>query len=130
MLDDINVPYIKPAGGHAIYIDAFKFLPHIPVEQFPGQALVAALYLEGGIRGVEIGSLMFGSTDSETGAFIAAKNELVRLAVPRRVYTYLHLKFVADVFGEISKNKDKIRGLRLIYEAPALRHFTARFEEI
>ncbi|HDR03837.1 MAG TPA: tryptophanase [Candidatus Marinimicrobia bacterium] len=130
MLDGFGIPYVRPAGGHAIYIDAKRFLPHIPPHQFPAQALVAALFVEGGIRGVEIGSLMFGSADPKTGKFQAPQNELVRLAVPRRVYSYLHLEYVVQALAEIYKKRDKIKGLRLVYEAPALRHFTARLAEI
>lgn len=130
MLDEYGVPYLKPAGGHAIYVDAKRFLPHIRAEQFPAQALVAALYVEGGIRGVEIGSLMFGLNDPVTGQFIGSKNELVRLALPRRVYTYLHLQYVAEILKNLYERRDTIRGLIITYEAPVLRHFTARLTEI
>jgi len=115
------VPIVQPPGGHAIYIDARAFLPHIPAEQFPGVALAAELYLEGGIRSVEIGTLMFGP---------AAKMDLVRLAIPRRVYTQSHIDYVVEIILEVWKKRDKIQGLKLAYEAPFLRHFTARLEPV
>ncbi len=119
---DAGVPIVLPVGGHAVYIDARRFLPHIPQEQFPAQALACALYLEGGIRGVEIGGLMFG----EGGNW--PELELVRLAVPRRVYTRSHLEYVADVTRQLFEKRESIGGLRITYEAPVLRHFTARLE--
>jgi len=112
-----GVPIIQPPGGHAVYIDARAFLPHIPPAQFPGVALAAELYLEGGIRSVEIGTLMFGA---------AAKMDLVRLAIPRRVYTQSHIDYVVEIILEVWKNRGKICGLKLSHEAPFLRHFTAR----
>jgi tryptophanase len=112
-----GVPIVQPPGGHAVYLDARAFLPHIPPEQFPGVALTAELYLEGGIRSVEIGSLMFGA---------AAKMDLVRLAIPRRVYTQSHIDYVIEVILEVWNRREQIGGLRLTYEAPFLRHFTAR----
>lgn len=124
-----NVPVMRPAGGHAVYLDAKRMLSHIPSEQYPGQALVAALYIEGGVRGVEIGSLMFGKYD-ENGKLIPAMMELVRLAIPRRVYTQSHIDYVAEVIIEVFKNRDKIKGLQIEYEASALRHFTVRMKEI
>lgn len=127
-LDKNNIPFIKPTGGHAIYLDAKDFLPHIPSDKYPGQALVCALYREGGIRAVEIGSVMFGKYDSE-GKLIPADMELVRLAFPRRVYTQSHFDYVAEVLIEISKTKDKLKGLNIIEEPEFLRHFTAKFEE-
>ncbi|NUM32830.1 MAG: tryptophanase [Bacteroidetes bacterium] len=123
-----GVPVMQPSGGHAVYIDAKEMLPHIPVDKYPGQALVAALYVEGGIRGVEIGSLMFGKYDSN-GKLIPAMMELVRLAIPRRVYTQSHIDYVAEVIIEMAKNREKIKGLEITYEAEALRHFTARLKE-
>lgn len=116
-----GVPIVQPPGGHAIYIDARAFLPHIPPACFPGVALAGELYLEGGIRAVEIGTLMFGS---------AATMDLVRLAIPRRVYTQSHVDYVVEVILEVWKRREQIRGLRLTYEAPFLRHFTAKFERI
>ncbi len=114
-----GVPIVQPPGGHAIYIDARAFLPHIPVEQLPGVALAAELYLEGGIRSVEIGTLMFGA---------AAKMDLVRLAIPRRVYTQSHIDYVVEIILEVWKKRASIRGLKLKYEAPFLRHFKAKLE--
>jgi tryptophanase len=116
-----GVPIVQPPGGHAIYLDARAFLPHIPPASFPGVALGCALYLEGGIRSVEIGMLMFGQH---------ATMDLVRLAIPRRVYTQSHIDYVVEVILEVWHRRDEIRGLRLIYEAPFLRHFTARLEPV
>jgi tryptophanase len=116
-----GVPIVQPPGGHAIYIDAKAFLPHIPVEQFPGVALAAELYLEGGIRSVEIGSLMFAG---------AAQMELVRLAIPRRVYTQSHIDYVVEVILRVWERRSQIKGMRLTYEAPFLRHFTAHLEPV
>jgi len=124
-----GVPIIEPPGGHAIYIDAKRFLPEIPPYQFPGQAIVCALYIEGGIRSVEIGSVMFGKND-ENGKIISPPMELVRLAIPRRVYTQSHIDYVSEVVIDTYKQRDKMRGLKFTYEAPMLRHFTARFEQI
>ncbi len=118
---DAGVPIVQPPGGHAIYIDARAFLPHIPPPRFPGVALACELYLEGGIRGVEIGSLMFGA---------AAKMDLVRLAIPRRVYTQSHVDYVVEVILEVWKRRQQIRGLQLTYEAPYLRHFTAKLAPV
>jgi tryptophanase len=122
-----GVPIIEPPGGHAIYIDAKRFLPNIPPEQFPGQAIVGSLYIEGGIRSVEIGSVMFGKYD-EKGKLIPPPMELVRLAIPRRVYTQSHIDYVIEVIIETFKNRKNLRGYKIVYEAPMLRHFTARFE--
>ena len=124
-----GVPIIEPPGGHAIYLDAKRFLPQIPSHQFPGQAIVCALYIEGGIRSVEIGSVMFGKND-ENGNMISPPMELVRLAIPRRVYTQSHIDYVSEVVIETFKQREKMRGLKFTYEAPMLRHFTARFEQI
>ena len=129
-LSRLGVPIIRPVGGHAVYIDAKAFLPHIPQNEFPAQALVVALYRTGAIRGVEVGSVMFGRRDPETGEEILPDLDLVRLAVPRRVYTNTHLRYVCDALEEIRDRKDSIRGLKMTYEAPVLRHFTARFDEI
>jgi tryptophanase len=120
-----GVPVMQPAGGHAVYLDAKAFLSHIPVEQYPGQALVCALYTEGGIRSVEIGSLMFGKYDSD-GKLMPAAMELVRLAIPRRVYTQSHIDYVAEVIIEVFEHRDGIKGLVITEEAPLLRHFTAK----
>jgi tryptophanase len=129
-LTEAGVPILQPVGGHAVYVDAKQFLPHIPPAQFPAQALAVALYREGGIRSVEIGTVMFGRDTPDGGEPICAQMELVRLAVPRRVYTASHLRYVADVLGEIAADRSRLRGLKFTYKAPVLRHFTARFEEL
>ncbi|MBD3237136.1 MAG: tryptophanase [Candidatus Eisenbacteria bacterium] len=123
-----GVPMILPPGGHAIYLDAAAFLEHIPREQFPGQVLANELFLAGGIRGVEIGTVMFGKRDPESGRTRHPAMELVRLAIPRRVYTQSHVDFAAEVILEVHQRRTELRGLRMTYEAPFLRHFTARFE--
>ncbi|MGB3226425.1 MAG: tryptophanase [Saprospiraceae bacterium] len=128
-LINAGVPVMQPAGGHAVYIDAKEFLPHIPINQYPGQALVCALYEEGGIRSVEIGSLMFGKYDA-SNQLIPAQMELVRLAIPRRVYTQSHIDYVAEVILEVFANRNAIKGLKIIEEAPVLRHFTAKLKPI
>lgn len=128
-LDKENIPYLKPTGGHAIYLDAKAFLSHIPVEEYPGQALCCALYLEGGIRGVEIGSVMFGKYDQE-GTLIPATNELVRLAIPRRMYTQSHMDYLVEVIEQVFEKRTEYKGLAITYESPFLRHFTAKFENI
>jgi tryptophanase len=128
-LEEEGVPYVKPSGGHGIYVDAKSFMEHIPQEQFPGQALAAALYLEGGIRSVEIGSVMFGKYEA-SGKMIPPALELVRLAIPRRVYTLSHLDYVASVFRKVRENMGQIKGLRYTYSPKALRHFSARFEPV
>ncbi len=130
MLHRAGVPMVRPVGGHAVFINAKDFLPHLPREQFPGQALVVALYREAGIRAVEIGGLMFGEKNSDTGTESYPELELVRLAIPRRVYTSMHMNYVADSLIELYRNRQQIKGLRLIHEAPLLRHFTARMEEL
>ena len=130
MLENADVPFVKPVGGHAIFLNAKEFLPHIPRQQFPGQALTVALYREAGIRAVEIGGLMFGEKDAKSGKEKYPELELVRLAIPRRVYTFMHMNYVAESIIEIFKNRKSIKGLRLVYEAPLLRHFTARMEEL
>jgi tryptophanase len=124
-----GVPVMRPAGGHAVYLDAKAFLPDIPVHQYPGQALVGALYVEGGIRGVEIGSLMFGKYE-EDGSLIPANLELVRLAIPRRVYTQSHIDYVAEVIIEVFQKRHELKGLQIVEEAPMLRHFTAKLKPI
>lgn len=124
-LVEAGVPVMQPAGGHAVYLDGKAFLPHIPVEQYPGQALVCALYTEGGIRSVEVGSLMFGKYDA-AGKLIPCPLELVRLAIPRRVYTQSHIDYVAEVIIDVFQQRDQIKGLRITEEAEVLRHFTAK----
>ncbi len=117
-----GIPIMQPPGGHAIYIDAAALCPHIPREQFPGQAVVCGLYRIGGVRTVEIGSVMFGRSP--------ARLELVRLAMPRRVYTQSHMDYVVEVCCELGSSRRELRGLRMVNEPPVLRHFTARFEEV
>jgi len=120
-LSEQGVPIVEPPGGHAIYLDARAFLSHIPQNEFPGVALAAELYLEGGIRSVEIGTLMFAD---------AAKMDLVRLAIPRRVYTQSHIDYVVEVILRLWERREQIKGMRLTYEAPFLRHFTAHLEPV
>jgi tryptophanase len=124
-----GVPIVQPPGGHAIYIDARAFLPHVPPTQFPGVALATELYLEGGIRSVEIGTLMFGRRD-ETGRETAAPMDLLRLAIPRRVYTQSHIDYVVEIILDVWRRRESIRGLELIYQAPVLRHFSARLQRL
>lgn len=129
-LREAGIPIIEPPGGHAIYLDAGRLLPHIPHAEFPGQALAAALYLEGGIRGVEIGSVMFAYPDPDSGEIIYPKLELVRLAIPRRVYTQAHLDYVIHTLQHLAGRAGDLHGYRITYAAPLLRHFTARFEPL
>ena len=124
-----GVPIIEPPGGHAIYIDAKRFLPNIPADQYPGQSIVCELYLEGGVRAVEIGSVMFGKKD-KNGKLIPSMMELVRMAIPRRVYTQSHIDYLIEVIIEVYKNRDRLKGYQFTYEASMLRHFTARFKPI
>lgn len=123
-----GVPILQPPGGHAIYLNAKKFAPHILPEHYPGQSIVNELYICGGIRSVEIGSVMFGKYDSETGKLISPSMELVRLAIPRRVYTQSHIDYVIEVVTEVYEKRNNLKGYRITFEAPMLRHFTARFE--
>lgn len=125
-LRDLGIPIIEPPGAHAIYIDAAGMLPHLQRDRLPGQALSVALYLEGGIRGVELGTVAFGKKLNGKWEYPAL--ELVRLALPRRVYTQSHLDYVADVLGELKAKADKIRGVKMTYAPELLRHFTAKFE--
>jgi tyrosine phenol-lyase len=130
LLNNAGVPILKPIGGHAVYLNAKEFLPHVPREEYPGQALVVALYREYGIRGVEIGTVMFGKKDTATGSTTYPELEMVRLAIPRRVYTNMQILYVAESIIELYRHRDMIQGLTLTYEAPVLRHFTARFQEV
>ncbi len=129
-LNDVGVPTIQPPGGHAVYLDAHAVLPHIPQSEFPGQALAAELYLEGAIRGVEIGSVMFAFPDPDTGEMVYPKLELLRLAIPRRTYTQSHMDYVADTLARIKRRAESIRGYKFTYAPELLRHFTARFEPV
>jgi tryptophanase len=124
---------VEPPGGHAIYIDAAAMCPHIPREQFPGQSVVCGLYRVAGIRAVEIGSVMFGGKLPKgvkaIGGDPPGRLELVRLAIPRRVYTQSHMDYVIEATAELFRRRHELRGLGMIHEPPVLRHFTARFEE-
>jgi len=124
-----GVPIVQPPGGHAIYLDAKRFASHLPPDHYPGQAIVCELYRVGGIRSVEIGSVMFGKYDP-TGRLLSPAMELVRLAIPRRVYTQSHIDYVVEVVQEVYANRSELRGFRIIEEAPMLRHFTAKFERM
>lgn len=124
-----GVPIVEPPGGHAIYLDAKRFTAHIRPEQYPGQSIVCELYRTGGIRSVEIGSVMFGKYDS-AGKFVSPPMELVRLAIPRRVYTQSHIDYVAEVVLDVFARRNQLKGYRIVEEAPLLRHFTAKFEPL
>ena len=125
----VGVETVRPPGGHAVYLDARSLLPHIPPHELPAQALACELYLEGGVRGVEMGTLMFGRA-GEGGPDEPAPNELVRLALPRRVYTQSHVDFVGEVIGEVATRAKSLRGYRIVDQPPWLRHFTARLEPL
>jgi tryptophanase len=125
-----GVQILEPPGGHAIYIDAGAFCSHLERSAFPGQALVCALYRHAGIRSVEIGSVMFGRGDPDTGETTYPPLELVRLAIPRRVYTQSHIDYVIEATAEVYQRRQEIRGLRIVEAPPVLRHFTAKFEEV
>ena len=126
---EAGIPVLAPAGGHAVYVDASRFLPHIEPLQYPGQALAVELYIEAGIRSVEIGSVMFG-LDPHTGEEHPARLELLRLAIPRRVYTQGHMDYVIEAIGLVWARREKIRGLRIVEAPQFLRHFTAKFEQL
>jgi tryptophanase len=130
LLRDGGVPITEPAGGHAVYLDVLRFLPRIPRDQFPGVAIIVELYLEAGVRGVELGTLVFGKKDPQTGDTIYPRLELVRLAIPRRVYTDRHMEVVAQAVTRVYRRRDQIRGMRITYEPPVLRHFLAKFERV
>jgi tryptophanase len=129
-LKQAGIPIIEPPGGHAVYIDAGAFLPHIPPGEFPGQALAIELYRQGGIRACEIGSVMFAHPHPHTGIMQYPALELVRLAIPRRVYTQAHLDYVVRIASQVSEHKASLRGFRFTYAPQFLRHFTARFESV
>lgn len=123
-----GVQTVRPPGGHAVYLDARALLPHIPPHQYPGQVLACELFLEGGIRGVEIGTVMFGRPDPHGGPDSPASHDLVRLALPRRVYTQSHIDYVGEVIAHVADRASELRGLRMTYQPRWLRHFTCRFE--
>ncbi|MBM4427841.1 MAG: tryptophanase [Chloroflexi bacterium] len=129
-LNEAGIPTLQPTGGHGVYINAGAIFPHIPNYEFPAQALAVELYREGGIRGVEIGSVMFACLDPETQKWHYPKLELLRLAIPRRTYTQSHLDYVADTFAAIKSRADKVKGYKFTYAPELLRHFTARFEPL
>ncbi len=125
-----GIPIVEPPGGHAVYVDARAALTHIPPEELPGQALSCALYLEGGVRTVEVGTVMFGHTDPESGRQVPGEHDLVRLALPRRVYTQSHVDYVIEVVQRVAQKRDTLTGFRIASEPPALRHFSAVFEPL
>jgi len=128
-LEAAGVPFMKPTGGHALYLDAAALLPHIPAHEYPAQSLSVALYQEGGIRSVEIGTVMFGRVHAD-GSEEPAALELVRLAFPRRVYTQSHVDYVAEVITYVARMKEMLRGYRITWQPPQLRHFSAQFEPL
>lgn len=130
LLEEAGVPVFKPIGGHAVYLLADEFLPHLPREQYPAWALTVALYREAGIRAVEVGGVMFARKKGRDGKEIFPQLEMVRLAIPRRVYTASHLEYVAEAIINLFKHRDKIRGLKIVEAREPLRHFTARFEQV
>ena len=125
-----GIQIIEPTGGHAVYIDAGKLLPHIPQGEFPGQALAVEMYLRGGIRACEIGSVMFAHPDPDTGKMVYPRLELVRLALPRRTYTQSHMDYIVNVIASIAADGEKLRGYKFTYAPELLRHFTAKFEPL
>jgi tryptophanase len=129
-LKEAGIPIVEPTGGHAVFIDAGKYLPHIKPEQFPGHSLAVAFYLEGGVRAVEIGSIMFGEIDPVTNKPLIAPKELVRLAIPRRVYTASHIDYMVEIAEKITTNKDQLPGYRITRQPKFLRHFTCDLEPI
>ena len=127
-LDAMGIPVVKPAGGHAVFIDARAFLAHIPPLEYPGQALTCAMYEAGGIRACEIGTVMFGRKPD--GSEAPGAMDLVRLAMPRRVYTQSHADYVVEVLEEVAGMKEQLRGMRIVKEPPMMRHFTAEFSKL
>src|SRR5690606_31666265 len=129
-LRDVGVPTVHPPGLHAVYVDARAFLPHIPPALLPGQSLCCELYCTAGIRAVEIGTLMFGRTDPDTGSAIPAQLDLVRLTLPRRVYTQSHFDWVIEAFADIAARRSELPGYAIRKEPPFLRAFTAQLEPV
>ncbi|MEW5919352.1 MAG: tryptophanase [Bacillota bacterium] len=125
-----GVPIVEPAGGHAVYIDGRRFLPHIPQEQFPAQVISIALYIEGGIRTLELGSIVFAEKDKETGEYVYPELDLLRLAIPRRVYTNSHMDYVAAHVIDLYQRRHTLKGLKIVYQPPVARHFTCRLEPL
>jgi len=125
-----GVPIVEPPGGHAVYIDARRFLPHIPQEQFPAQVISVELYIEGGIRSLELGSIAFAEKDPDSGEYKYPELDLLRLAIPRRVYTNSHMQYVARHVIDIYKRRDSLKGLKMVYQPPVARHFTCRLEPL
>ena len=129
-LRNAGIPTVNPAGGHAVFIDGKRFFPHIPQEQFPSQTLAVELYIESGVRGVEVGTSCFGEVDAKTGRTVLPRSDLLRLSIPRRVYTNNHLDYVADGVAKIYERREEIKGLKRVYAPPLLGHFLARFERL
>jgi tryptophanase len=127
-LHAMGIPVVRPIGGHAVYIDARSLLPHIPPLHYPGQSLAVALYEAGGVRGCEIGTVMFGRQPD--GTEVPASLDLVRLAIPRRTYTQSHIDYTIEVCEAVAKRATALRGMRIVDEPPTLRHFTATFEPL
>ncbi|MCJ7701325.1 MAG: tryptophanase, partial [Anaerolineales bacterium] len=129
-LMEAGIPIIEPPGGHAVYVDAGRLLPHIPPTAYPGQALAVELFRQGAIRTAEMGSVAFAYPDPDSGEMVHPKMELVRLAIPRRVYTQTHIDYVARTLAGIKEMAAEIQGYRITYEPRLLRHFTAQFEPL
>lgn len=127
LLIQAGVPILEPTGGHGVYLDAKRFAPHIKPEHFPGQSIAVEIYKEGGIRTCEIGSIMFGYYDQD-GEFVPAKMELVRLAIPRRVYTKSHMEYIAEVIAEVHMRRQELKPMKITWQPEFLRHFTAKFD--
>lgn len=129
-LGEFGIPVLRPAGGHAVFLDADRFLPSLQWNEYPGQALAIELYLEGGIRSCEIGSVMLGRRDEESGEELPAPHELVRLAIPRRTYTQSHMDYLIEVLGRIWQRREEIGGVAIEWAPEVLRHFSARFRRL
>ncbi|MCX6154313.1 MAG: tryptophanase [Candidatus Kapabacteria bacterium] len=129
LLTNAGVPYLMPTGGHAVYLDAKRFAPHIKPKEFPGQSISCEIYKVGGVRSVEIGSVMFGKND-EKGEHIAPAMELVRFAVPRRVYTKSHIEYTAEAIIEVYEKREQLKGMKITWQPDFLRHFTSKFEYV